>query len=393
MLECLPSAGTGTCYVEQTELGVIHQTLALPPGGTDMLLAGIVDVPWSARMLTISVPDLASQFSIAMIVVGIAVPVIVVVLRVLGIPEVTPPYVPKPIPITWPLVLRSAALGIGLLGLGLILLVIIKIAIDKGTDQPAHLTDRQQVTIPSVAEESKKTQTHNTTTNQPASSLADNPRPADERVVPSSGRSSGEGTPARPPDAHARGWSGGIAKKPVPLPSPEVEKSYVPSGWMSKSTNELSAQQAEARLQNLLRLESVSGVTPHSRPTCYRITFTPAEEWVGLAWQYPDGNWGYWPGRNASGYSRVTLWARSDGTGVHTVEFLAGGHARAGLPWQASCQAVELWCDLGQEWKQYTIDLRGRDLTNLPVGFVLVIRRTENPNGCTIYLDDIRFEK
>jgi len=200
-------------------------------------------------------------------------------------------------------------------------------------------------------------------------------------------------SPGPAPPARERGRPVVPPKGPLPLPSQEVDKSYFPSGWMSKSTNELSPAEANARLQNLLRLEPDCEANPHSLQTCYKITFTPAEEWMGLAWQYPDGNWGYWPGRNASGYNRITLWARSDGTEVHTVEFLAGGHTRAGLPWQASCQAVELWCDLGQEWRQYTIDLRGKDLTNLPVGFVLVIRRTENPNGCTIYLDDIRFEK
>ena len=48
---------------------------------------------------------------------------------------------------------------------------------------------------------------------------------------------------------------------------------------------------------------------------------------------------------------------------------------------------------LTKEWKQYTIDLRGKDLSNIISGLSWAIGRGENPQGATFYLDDVRFEQ
>ncbi len=47
---------------------------------------------------------------------------------------------------------------------------------------------------------------------------------------------------------------------------------------------------------------------------------------------------------------------------------------------------------LTSTWQQYTIDLTGKDLSYVIGGLVWVTNQTQNPNGATIYLDDIQFE-
>ena len=48
---------------------------------------------------------------------------------------------------------------------------------------------------------------------------------------------------------------------------------------------------------------------------------------------------------------------------------------------------------LTQDWKQYTIDLRGKDLGYIIGGFAWSTNIDVNPDGATFYLDEIRYEK
>ena len=47
---------------------------------------------------------------------------------------------------------------------------------------------------------------------------------------------------------------------------------------------------------------------------------------------------------------------------------------------------------LTKEWKLYSIDLRGRDLSYISGGFAWSANVQFNPHHCTFYLDDIHFE-
>ena len=47
---------------------------------------------------------------------------------------------------------------------------------------------------------------------------------------------------------------------------------------------------------------------------------------------------------------------------------------------------------LTQEWKQYTIDLRGKDLSYMIGGFCWATNADVNPEGATFYLDEIKYE-
>ena len=47
---------------------------------------------------------------------------------------------------------------------------------------------------------------------------------------------------------------------------------------------------------------------------------------------------------------------------------------------------------LSNDWREYTIDLRGKDLSYLSGGFAWTSSENVNGKACIFYLDDIRFE-
>jgi hypothetical protein len=81
---------------------------------------------------------------------------------------------------------------------------------------------------------------------------------------------------------------------------------FVPSGWMGDAekdagvikVNESSAKRPGSPL-------------PHSEQWIYRPK-TGAIGWAGVAWQFPEKNWGDQPGKDFSkrGFSKVSFWAR-----------------------------------------------------------------------------------
>jgi hypothetical protein len=129
---------------------------------------------------------------------------------------------------------------------------------------------------------------------------------------------------------------------------------------------------------------------PYSPPTCVKIIYSAAQSqsmgFSGIYWQYPDSNWGDQPGRDLSGYTRLTFWARGELGGEQSL-FKAGGLKGESLP-EHSTGVVTL----SKEWQQYTIDLEGADLSNVVGGFCWTTTKDQNPTGCTIYLDEILYE-
>jgi hypothetical protein len=47
---------------------------------------------------------------------------------------------------------------------------------------------------------------------------------------------------------------------------------------------------------------------------------------------------------------------------------------------------------LNKEWTQYTIDLKGKDMSYVIGGFVWAGNLDNNPEGATFYLDEIKYE-
>ncbi|HZY36629.1 MAG TPA: hypothetical protein VFE53_08270 [Mucilaginibacter sp.] len=129
-------------------------------------------------------------------------------------------------------------------------------------------------------------------------------------------------------------------------------------------------------------------------PSTYtEITYKPhrddSNHWAGIYWLYPDKNWGNVPqGRNLTGATRLVFKAKGR-MGGEIAEFKIGGVSGK---YTETLPTIAKVVTLSTNWQEYSIDLRGTDLSNLFSGFCWTTNTDENPNGCTIYVGDIRFE-
>ncbi|MDD5132627.1 MAG: hypothetical protein PHH44_08215 [bacterium] len=156
---------------------------------------------------------------------------------------------------------------------------------------------------------------------------------------------------------------------------------FYPSGWMGDYGD--------------LRVNVKEMVNPHSAPSCAKISYTAKGKngagWAGVYWQQPANNWGTAnAGYDLSGAKRLTFWARGEKGNEVINEFKVGGiqgeYADTDV---AGIGPVKLTT----AWKQYTIDLAGKDLSRIAGGFCWAASADENPDGFAIYLDDIMFEQ
>jgi hypothetical protein len=172
---------------------------------------------------------------------------------------------------------------------------------------------------------------------------------------------------------------------------------FVPSGWMGDAekdagvikVNESSAKRPGSPL-------------PHSEQWIYRPK-TGAIGWAGVAWQFPEKNWGDQPGKDFSkrGFSKVSFWARGvpDRSGIlPKLHFAAGGQTKAGKRYKSSFDEVGLdpdveFVSLTEDWKEYKIGLTGKNLSQVIVAFLFTIRAKDvGPDGATFFLDDITYD-
>jgi len=154
---------------------------------------------------------------------------------------------------------------------------------------------------------------------------------------------------------------------------------FVPSGWMGD--------------YGAVTINSGNRDNPYSGATCLKIVYTgePTQGagWVGVFWQNPENNWGSKDGGfNLSGAKKLTFWARGE-KGGEKLEFKVGGITGA-FPDTDMIGIGPL--ELTPEWKQYTIDLEGLDLSYMSGGFIWAASRMDNPEGFVVYLDDLIYE-
>ncbi|TKJ44038.1 hypothetical protein CEE36_02655 [candidate division TA06 bacterium B3_TA06] len=152
------------------------------------------------------------------------------------------------------------------------------------------------------------------------------------------------------------------------------ENHFIPSGWMGYR-------------QGIKTFDEVWLENPCSGKTCIKITYIPqsSSEWAGVYWQYPENNWGDLPGYDLSAADTFLFCARGE-EGGEKAEFKVGGIGSLELN---STGVITLT----KEWKEYGIHIRGKDLSNVIGGFCWVSNYSQNPEGCTIYLDKIRYDQ
>jgi len=195
-------------------------------------------------------------------------------------------------------------------------------------------------------------------------------------------------TPTQTPTATPSATSTATPTTPTPFPvytdKDAPDNHFIPSGWMG-DVGDISFNDGLT-------------VTVHSGSTAISITYaasiTAPLGWAGTYWQDPENNYGKLQGGyDLSEATRLTFWARGQ-NGGEKAEFKVGG---LGV-WRDCCPdslrpALSTGVlTLTNQWQQYGIDLRGRDLSHVVGGFAWVASRCSNPGGATFYLDDILFE-
>lgn len=157
---------------------------------------------------------------------------------------------------------------------------------------------------------------------------------------------------------------------------------FIPSGWMGDWGD--------------MKYEPAYQDDPKSGKTSIKITYNAERKqgagWSGIYWQHPANNWGDKKGGyDISGAKKLSFWARSGQDGVKIAEFKVGGitaQTEDGDSDSASIGPIELT----SEWQKYVIDLDGLDLSRIIGGFCWAASGDENPDGFTLYLDEVKYE-
>ncbi|MDO8489382.1 MAG: hypothetical protein Q7S42_04660, partial [Candidatus Omnitrophota bacterium] len=155
---------------------------------------------------------------------------------------------------------------------------------------------------------------------------------------------------------------------------------YIPSGWMGDYGD--------------IRMNDQVADNPHGGTTSIQFVYSAKKSqtqgWVGVYWLSPANNWGNKKGGfDLTGMTKLTFWARGAKGGELLQKVTVGG-IKGTYPDTASVEMGPI--ELTDTWKQYTVNLVGKDLSYINGGFSWSTTADLNPEGATFYIDDIKFE-
>jgi hypothetical protein len=155
---------------------------------------------------------------------------------------------------------------------------------------------------------------------------------------------------------------------------------FIPSGWMGDYGD--------------IKYESSSKEDPYLGDTCIKLTYNGKKAqgagWAGIFWQNPANNWGTVDGGfDLSKATKLTFWAKGAKGGERIEEFKVGGIMGEFSDSDSSVIGPVI---LNKDWTQYTIDLKGKDMSYIIGGFCWSANVDNNPEGAIFYLDEIKFE-
>ena len=155
---------------------------------------------------------------------------------------------------------------------------------------------------------------------------------------------------------------------------------YIPSGWMGDYGD--------------IKMNDQAADNPHSGKTSIQFMYSAKKSqnqgWTGVYWLNPANNWGNKKGGyDLTGMTKLTFWARGAKGGEVIQKVMVGG-VNGTYPDTASVEMGPI--ELTDTWKQYTVNLAGKDLSYINGGFNWSTTVDLNPEGATFYIDDIKFE-
>lgn len=155
---------------------------------------------------------------------------------------------------------------------------------------------------------------------------------------------------------------------------------YVPTGWMGDVAD--------------LKMDMACTTVKYRGNYSIKIVYAPNQkaikQWVGVYWQNPANNWGDKKGGyNLTGAKKIVFFAKGERGNEVLSEVKIGGisgvFADTDVAWIKNIK-------LTNEWKEYKINVSESDLSSIAGGFCVVFSKKDNPGGCTVYLDEIRYE-
>ncbi len=183
-----------------------------------------------------------------------------------------------------------------------------------------------------------------------------------------------------------------ITVKIPPCPSPyviNVEEYFIPSGFMCNA--------------NDLKIDTRCDAAPFSGTTCTKIEYSAktdkpcqSDGWIGagIYWFCAGCKWDQTkpdPIKYDFSCAKSLIFMAKGGKGGEKAEFKVGGVTGKFSDGVNPPRTTGL-LTLTANWQEYRIDFtRNDNLTSMIGGFCWVTDRAWNPNGCTIYLDDIKF--
>ena len=112
--------------------------------------------------------------------------------------------------------------------------------------------------------------------------------------------------------------------------------------------------------------------------------------WAGVYWLHPANNWGDDKGGyDLTGAQKLTFWARGE-KGGEVLVFKMGG-VGVGRQYPDSDVVATDPITLTQDWKEYSIDLKGKNMSHITGGFSWIGNAKDNPQKATFYLDNIYY--
>ena len=156
---------------------------------------------------------------------------------------------------------------------------------------------------------------------------------------------------------------------------------FIPSGWMGDYGDIKYSQAAKGQ---------------YVGKSCIRIKYSAKMKqkagWAGIFWQATSNNWGtHKTGYNIKMRAPKKLHFYSKGQkGGEIVEFKFGGISGQ---YADSDSGATGTISLSKNWKRYTIDLTGLDLSYINGGFCVVFTKQANPDGMVFYVDKIYYSR
>jgi hypothetical protein len=155
---------------------------------------------------------------------------------------------------------------------------------------------------------------------------------------------------------------------------------YVPSGYMGDIGDIQLKQTRDIK-------EAYEG-----KGTSLELVYTPKgqEGWSGLYWLEPANNWGNVPGGfNLKGAKNITFWAKGLKGGEVIKEVKIGG-ITGKYPDSDTASLKNI--ALTKEWTKFEIDLKDKKMSHISGGFCVIFDKYSNPEGATVFIDDISYE-